>query len=94
MQRKPLTSTTVVSAGYDDGSQQLEIEFHGGRIYRYSGVPRGVYDFLLRARSKGGYVSRMIDGHYAHEEITVAPPEQDLRRALLASLGEGVPDSE
>ena len=88
MQRKPLASTAVLSAGYDPTTQELELEFRNGRIYRYTGVGQGVYDFLLRAPSKGGYVNRMVDGRYPHEEISVAPPEQDLTRALRASLGE------
>lgn len=86
MQRIPLVSNAVVSAGYDAENQELEIEFRHGRLYRYRGVPPGVYQFLLRSPSKGGYVNRMIDGHYPHEEITEIPAEQDLRAALLASL--------
>jgi hypothetical protein len=88
MFRQPLASTAIVSAGYDPDTQQLELEFRNGRIYRYSDVPRGVYDFLLRTPSKGGYVNRMIDGKYAHQDITPAPPEQDLAQVLSASLSE------
>jgi hypothetical protein len=86
MRREPLTSSALVSAGYDPERQLLEIEFRSGRIYRYRDVPAGVYAFLLRTKSKGSYVTRMIDGHYEHEEITPAPPEQDVLRALEASL--------
>jgi hypothetical protein len=88
MHRQPLDSTAIVSAGYDAASQQLEIEFRNGRVYRYLGVPQGVYDFLLRARSKGGFVNRMVDGHYAYEQLPSAheEPEQDLLAALQASV--------
>jgi hypothetical protein len=55
-------------------------------VYRYRGVPEGVWTFLLRSASKGGYVNRMIDGHYPHEDITPKQPAQDLQRALEASL--------
>lgn len=88
MQREPLDSTALVSAGYDPITQELEIEFRSGRIYRYKGVPQGAYDFLLRASSKGGYLNRMIEGHYAFEDVTKAAAGQDLLRALRASLGE------
>lgn len=88
MVRQPLASTAISSAGYDPQTQQLELEFRNGRIYRYSEVPAGVFDFLLRTSSKGGYVNRMIDGKYRHEDITPAPPEQDLGEALQASLSE------
>lgn len=86
MQREPLVSTAVVSAGYDPETRVLEIEFRGGRIYRYRDVPPSVYEFLRRTRSKGGFVSRMIDGHYAYEEVVEEVPEPDLLSALQASL--------
>jgi hypothetical protein len=87
MERTPLSSAAVVSAGYDPDTQQLEIEFKAGRVYVYSDVPPGVFDFLLRTKHKGSYVNRMIHGQYSYREITPAPPEQDLLEALSASLG-------
>jgi hypothetical protein len=86
MQREALRSRAILSAGYDAETKRLELEFRSGRVYRYSGVPRGVWDFLLRSASKGGFVNRMIDGHYPHEDITPLQPPQDLQRALEASL--------
>jgi hypothetical protein len=90
MRRVALRSRAIISAGYDAETQRLEIEFRSGRVYRYSGVPEGVWTFLLRSASKGGYLNRMIDGHYAHEDITAQRPAQDLQRALEASLVERV----
>jgi len=92
MQREPLISKAVTSAGYDPDTEQLEIEFRSGRVYRYRGVPRGVFDFLLRTKSKGSYVHRMVDGHYPYEEITPAPAAIDLLGALRASLGQDETD--
>jgi hypothetical protein len=86
MHRLPLESKAIVSAGYDAAAQHLEIEFRNGRVYRYSGVPQGVFDFLVRAPSKGGFVNRMIDGRYPHEELHAPMVEQDLFAALQASV--------
>jgi hypothetical protein len=94
MQRVPLASNTVLSAGYDSESQQLELEFRNGRVYRYSGVPQGVYDFLVRAPSKGGFVNRMIDGRYPHQDVSAPEVEQDVLAALQASLGASANDQE
>ncbi len=94
MQREPVSSSAIVSAGYDSDTHQLEIEFHGGRVYRYFGVPPGAYAFLRRASSKGGYVSRMIEGHYPYEEVTPEPAAQDLLSALQGSLKRGVDQNE
>jgi len=86
MRRTPLQSRALVSAGYDAETEVLELEFHGGRVYRYRGVPQGVYDFLLRTPSKGGFVNRMIDGRYDYEEIAEDGPEMDVAGLLEASL--------
>jgi hypothetical protein len=86
MQRTPLKSRAVISAGYDPEAELLELEFHNGRVYRYRNVPEGVYQFLLRTESKGGYVNRMIQDRYAFEEVTPGAPAQDVLAALQASL--------
>ena len=86
MQRTPLKSRAVISAGYDPTARLLELEFHNGRVYRYRDVPEGVYQFLLRTESKGGYVNRMIQDRYEFEEVSRNAPEQDVLAALQASL--------
>ncbi|HEX6242868.1 MAG TPA: KTSC domain-containing protein [Polyangiales bacterium] len=86
MQRTPLNSRAVLAAGYDPATQTLELEFHNGRVYRYRDVPEGVYQFLLRTPSKGGYVNRMIQDRYAYEDVTPTAPAQDVLAALRASL--------
>lgn len=86
MQRTPLRSRALVSAGYDPEAQLLELEFHNGRLYRYRDVPPGVYAFLLRTPSKGGFVNRMIEGRYPYEEVAEAAPEVDMAALLEASL--------
>jgi hypothetical protein len=88
MDRTPLSSRAVISAGYDPATRTLELEFASGRIYQYSGVPQGAYDWLLRAPSKGAFVTRMINDRYRYHDVT--PPTgaaaQDLGELLRASL--------
>lgn len=72
MERSPLASSSVASAGYDDSTRVLEIEFKSGRIYQFDDVPRGVFDWLLRTPNKGSYVARMINGKYRHRDVTDA----------------------
>jgi KTSC domain len=87
MQRTPLRSRALVSAGYDPAAQILELEFHNGRVYRYREVPAGVFEFLMRTSSKGSFVNRMIDGRYAYEEVhETSGPEPDVASLLEASL--------
>lgn len=82
-----------MSAGYDGAGGVLELEFRGGRVYRYSGVPEGVYAWLLRTPNKGAYVQRMIADRYPYEAVAgrqdPAGPSQagpSLLEALQASL--------
>lgn len=92
MERVPLASRAVTSAGYDAATRTLEIEFTAGRLYLFREVPASVYDWLLRVPNKGVYVSRCISGRYAHEDITVpsaAPADGALLSLLEASVRDG-----
>jgi len=92
MERVPLRSRAVASAGYDAATRTLEIEFTSGRVYRYRDVPASVYEWLLRVPSKGTYVSRSIVDTYEFEDVThpsVAPADGDLEALLEASVRDG-----
>jgi hypothetical protein len=60
MDRSAVSSSSVVSVGYDARRATLEIEFHGGRVYQYLHVPIAAYRLLLQAPSIGDYVNRVI----------------------------------
>lgn len=50
IKRKPLQySTFAISLGYDADTQLMDIEFKGGKIYRYKNVPE---EFYLKASVK------------------------------------------
>jgi hypothetical protein len=69
MIRTAVASASVVSVGYDATAFELEIEFHNGRIYRYSDVPPAAYRLLLQARSIGEYVNTVIKPRFAAREV-------------------------
>ncbi|MET0386691.1 MAG: KTSC domain-containing protein [Polyangiales bacterium] len=97
MDRAALDSQAVVSAGYEPQSQTLELEFSTGRIYQYDGVPASVYQWLLRTKSKGSYVSRMINGRYGYRDVSPSQrraehtSDADLEAVLRASLRDREP---
>ncbi|HEY0515284.1 MAG TPA: KTSC domain-containing protein [Thermoanaerobaculia bacterium] len=64
MRRNPVASTAISSVGYDARSSVLEVEFSSGAVYDYFKVPPRVYRDLLKAPSKGGFVSRRIRDRY------------------------------
>lgn len=60
MKRISVKSSDLTSVGYDPKNSTLEIEFHGGNIYKYSAVPQEIYDDFMNAKSKGSYFYRNI----------------------------------
>ena len=70
MQRYPVDSLDMVSAGYDKSSQTLEIEFRLNKAYRYANVPESVYNGLRRAPSKRDFFEEKIRGVYAYSRIS------------------------
>jgi hypothetical protein len=85
MERVPVASKSLVSVGYDAEASELEVEFHGGRVYRYAGVPPSVHEWLMRNPRKGGLFNRTIRDKYAHRDVTPVPETDllgDLRRSL------------
>jgi hypothetical protein len=64
----PVTSSSIVSVGYDEARRVLYIKFRGDRVHRYLGVPRHVYDGLLAAPSHGKYAHRHVYPSYPYEQ--------------------------
>lgn len=46
------------------GTGILAIEFHGGRVYEYVGVPEAVFRALMDAPSRGKYHAAHIKWNY------------------------------
>ena len=69
MQRLPVESSMLRSAGYDPERSILELEFTNGRIYRYFGVPQEIVAELLTAESKGRYFLAQIDDLYPYLQV-------------------------
>ena len=65
MEHTPVTSSVILSVGYDAETQVLEVEFIRGAVYQFSGVPREVYDGILVADSKGKYFHANIKNIYS-----------------------------
>ena len=86
MERVAVESHTLASVGYDAASSELEIEFRSGRLYRFSGVPAAVHDWLTRTPAKGAYFNRMIRDRYPHRDVTPGEPPRDLAADLERSL--------
>lgn len=69
MERKEVKSSNIKSIGYDEENKNLEIEFHLGAVYSYTGVPKEAYDALMAAESKGSAFARLIKGVFNYHKV-------------------------
>jgi hypothetical protein len=69
MDRTPVRSSNIRSVGYGPASGTLEVEFHSGGTYQYSGVPEAIYQGFMRAASKGSYFHAHIKGRYPDRHV-------------------------
>lgn len=67
--RKPVKSSNVVSVGYDAEARELHVEFKGGKVYAYSGVPQEIADHLFQVQSVGRYVQGYLVGAYPYRRV-------------------------
>lgn len=69
MDRQSVSSTNVVSVGYDPESQTLEVEFYNGGVYQYYNIGQGVYDAFMSAPSKGQFLAYQIKNAYPYSRV-------------------------
>ncbi|MEM7282276.1 MAG: KTSC domain-containing protein [Pseudomonadota bacterium] len=82
-----MQSKAIRSAGFDAESNTLEVEFTTGAVYRYYLVPKSVYDWLLRVKSKSAFLERNIKNHFQYRRVDKpASPDTSLAQLLKDSL--------
>ena len=59
-------SSNIEAIGYDDGNQELHVQFLSSGVYIYSDVPREIFDDLMNAPSKGSFLNREVKGNYQY----------------------------
>ena len=62
MNRVKVESQAIASAGWENGT--LELEMHNGNVYSYAGVPEQTYRAMLTAASVGKYYHANIKRYY------------------------------
>lgn len=69
MEREMVASSTIVSVGYDAGSETLEVEFKNGGIYQYFNVPGAVYQQFMESGSKGQFLHANIKNSFPYSRV-------------------------
>ena len=75
MERQPVKSCILRSVGYDDNLKNMEIEFHSGLIYQYSGVPSKVYADLMSSAAVGKFFSDKVRNRSGPSRWCAKAPE-------------------
>lgn len=60
LRKIPISSSHILSAEYDDNTQEMFIEFDNGSRYRYSNVDSVVFTAFMDSPSKGNYLHKVI----------------------------------
>lgn len=70
MERVVVQSSNIAAVSYDPDGSILEVEFHGGRIYAYRGVPELHFEGMIGAGSAGSYFHRHIRNRYPYRRLS------------------------
>ncbi len=70
LERTPVGSGGIASAGYDEASKMMEVEFKNGRVVQYQSVLFSTYDKLLMAEDKAQFFKENIKGKYQGKVVS------------------------
>jgi hypothetical protein len=60
----PVKSSNIQKIGYADN--RLFVQFQGGALYSYEGVPKKVHDDMLASDSVGRFFKDHVRGKFTH----------------------------
>jgi len=69
MLREQVNSSNIMSIGYEESEQTLEVEFANGSVYQYFGVPSGTHLDLMSALSVGSFFAQNIKNSFAYQRV-------------------------
>ena len=70
MRRHSVSSSTILSIGYEPDTRTLEVEFRGGRIYQYYAVPRAMFSEIMHAPSAGVFFNTYIRNAFSYSRLS------------------------
>lgn len=69
MELKPIRSSNLEAIGHDPDSQELQVQFKGGGVYAYDGVPKELFEELLNAKSVGSLFHAKIKDKFKFRRL-------------------------
>lgn len=69
MDRQSVSSSSIVSVGYDAASETLEIEFQNGSTYQYYNIGQSTFEEFMTAPSKGKFFAYQIRNAFPYSRV-------------------------
>jgi hypothetical protein len=69
MNRQVVSSSNVLTVGYDAATATMEVEFTSGAIYQYFDVPQAVHEAVVGSASVGLTLNQMVKGQFRYARI-------------------------
>lgn len=69
MDRNLVSSSNIISVGYDEQNETLEVEFSDGSVYQYYNVNKNLYDQFISAPSKGQFLAYQIKNVFPYSRV-------------------------
>ncbi len=69
MEREMVSSSTILSVGYEASIETLEVEFKSGGVYQYYNVPTSIYEEFMQSDSKGKFHHAYIRNSYPYSRV-------------------------
>ena len=69
MERVPVSSSSILSVGYDPKLGIIEVEFKDSGIYQYYDINQQIYAEFMSSSSLGRYLAANIKGQYQFSKM-------------------------
>lgn len=69
MELLQVDSSNIQAVSYDEAASTLQVHFHNSRKYKYSKVPKWVFEDFLKAPSKGRFFAHVIKDGFECERV-------------------------
>ncbi len=66
---KPVSSSNILSVGFKESDNSMFVKFAGGGLYKYSNVPKSVFDKVFNVVSVGSYIASEVKGVYSGAKV-------------------------
>ena len=76
MEFEKMKSSYIQGVAYNEKSQELQVKFNNGTIWKYFDVPEAAHVSLLLAESTGKFFAKEIKGVFTGRKVEPDPEDE------------------